>query len=171
MAAVPDHNVYFPSASAAYGDSTFTCPGNTMAEMMSAFFAPDQVWNYRYNVIDPDNIAAGVGVPHTFETSAIFGPGFVGSSADSFFSTDSYFSTNAEIVPVTMMYFISFVTALDPNIHRSIDAPVWENWGSFGADKRLRLKLETNATFMEEVPDFLTTRCALWKDLSTAMEI
>nr|XP_043032087.1 uncharacterized protein INS49_002780 [Diaporthe citri]KAG6368567.1 hypothetical protein INS49_002780 [Diaporthe citri] len=162
---LPKHAAYFPSAAAAYGDATFTCPGNTMAETMSSFYEPGKVWNYRYNVIDPGNVAAGLGVTHTFETAAVFGPGYAGNVAD------SYYTTNAEIVPVVMNYYISFVRALDPNVYRYPGTPVWETWGDFGAGRGLRLKFETNDTVMEEVPQQLADRCALWKDLSHAMEV
>ena len=162
---LPNHAAYFPSAAAAYGDAAFTCPGNTMAETMSSFFEPAKVWNYRYNVIDAGNVAAGLGVTHTFEMAAIFGPGFAGSAAD------SYYTTNADIVPVVMNYYISFVRALDPNVHRYPGTPVWEAWGDMGGGRGFRLKFETNDTAMEEVPQQLADRCALWKDLSYAMEV
>lgn len=162
---LPNHAAYFPSAAAAYGDGTFTCPGNEIAETMSKFYDPSKVWNYRYNVIDPGNVAAGLGVTHTFETAAIFGPGFAGSVAD------SYYTTNAEIVPVVMNYYISFIRALDPNVYRYPGTPVWETWGDFGGGRGFRLKFETNDTVMEEVPQQLADRCALWKDLSNAMEV
>jgi acetylcholinesterase len=162
MAPLPEHAAFFPSASAAYGDSTFTCPGNLMAESLAKFFSPDQVFNYRYNVLDPGNVAAGLGVPHTFETAAIFGPGFAGAAAA------SYFTTNAAIVPVTMDYFISFVKALDPNPYKDPSAPEWQPFG-FGQGQRL--KIQTNATSMESVPQSLTEDCLLWNSLAPTMEV
>ncbi|KAG8159694.1 hypothetical protein KVR01_010331 [Diaporthe batatas] len=162
---LPNHAAYFPSAAAAYGDGTFTCPGNTMAETMSKFYEPGKVWNYRYNVIDPGNVAAGLGVTHTFETAAVFGPGYVDNVPA------SYYTTNANIVPVVMNYYISFIRALDPNVYRYPGTPVWETWGDFGGGRGFRLKFETNDTVMEEVPQQLADRCALWKDLSNAMEV
>ncbi|KAI3397172.1 hypothetical protein diail_11146 [Diaporthe ilicicola] len=162
----PNHAAYFPSAAAAYGDATFTCPGNNMAEAMTSFYEPGKVWNYRYNVIDPVNIAAGLGVPHVFETAAVFGPGFTGTAAE------SYYTTNAEIVPVVMSYYISFIRALDPNVYKYPGTPVWETWGDLGVTGRgFRLKFQTNDTVMEEVPQQLADRCALWKDLSDTMEV
>ncbi|POS79853.1 carboxylesterase [Diaporthe helianthi] len=163
---LPMHGAYFPSAAAAYGDSTFTCPGNTMAETMSKFYEAGKVWNYRYNVADPGNTAIGYGVLHTFESAAIFGPGYTGGAA-----ADSYYTTNANIVPVVMNYYISFVRALDPNVYRYPGTPVWETWGDAEGGKGFRLKFETNDTVMEEVPQQLVDRCALWKELSNAMEV
>lgn len=163
---LPEHAAYFPSAAAAYGDSTFTCPGNTMAETMATFYDSDEVWNYRYNVLDPSLLAEGLGVPHTIETTAIFGLGFAGSVSD------SYYTTNAAIVPVVMNYWISFVRSLDPNTYRYEQAPIWETWGdlSNSTGRGYRLKLQTNDTKMEEVPQQLADRCALWKELHDATE-
>lgn len=162
----PRHAAYFPSAAWAYGDAAFTCPGNTMAESMAEFYDSDKVWNYRYNVLDPTMLAEGVGVPHTFETTAIFGPGFAGSVSE------SYYTTNEAIVPLVMNYWISFVRALDPNTHKSEMAPVWETWGGDEDEhgRGNRLKFQTYDTVMEEVSQELADRCALWKILSNAME-
>ena len=163
---LPEHAAYFPSAAAAYGDSTFTCPGNTMAETMASFYNSDEVWNYRYNVLDPSLLAKGLGVPHTIETTAIFGLGYAGSVSE------SYYTMNAAIVPVVMGYWISFVRALDPNTYRYGGAPIWKTWGdlSNSTGRGYRLKLQTNDTKMEEVPQQLADRCALWKEMHDAME-
>ncbi|KAL7956223.1 alpha/beta-hydrolase [Trichoderma compactum] len=155
---LPEHAAYFPSAEAAYGESTFTCPGNTIASSVARFFDPRRVWNYHYNVLDPDNVASGLGVPHTFETSAVFGPGYAGPSAA------SYFTTNAAIVPVTMHYFLSFVTKLNPNAAKFHAAPNWDPWGQ-GTGQRIRL--QTNNTAMEPVPVGQIARCSLWKSLQS----
>ncbi|ROV99811.1 hypothetical protein VSDG_02957 [Cytospora chrysosperma] len=161
---VPEHAAYFPSTAAAYGDAAFTCPGNTMAESMASLYDSRKVWNYRYNVLDPSLLAAGIGVPHTFETAAIFGPGYAGSASE------SYYTTNAAIVPVVMNYWISFVRALDPNTYKYEMAPVWETWGDNGGGRGNRLKFQTDDTVMEEVPQQLADRCAMWKRLRDAME-
>ncbi|KUI59697.1 Lipase 1 [Cytospora mali] len=160
----PEHAAYYPSAAAAYGDSTFTCPGNTMAESMSSFYDSYKVWDYRYNVLDPSILAEGFGVPHTFETSAIFGPGYAGSASE------SYYTINAEIVPVIMSYYVSFIRSLNPNTYRYQGSPAWETWGDLGNGRGFRLKIQTNDTVMEEVPQQLADRCSLWRELSRAME-
>jgi acetylcholinesterase len=161
MPPMPEHAAYFPSASAAYGESTFTCVGNQMAFSLSKYFSADKVWNYRYNVQDPTLLAEGQGTPHTIELSAIFGPGYAGNAME------SYYTTNAALVPITMHYWISFVKALDPNPYRYPGAPVWEPWGR-GTGQRLRL--QTSETEMERVPRELTERCALWRAVANAME-
>ncbi|KAJ6188095.1 hypothetical protein N7519_003003 [Penicillium mononematosum] len=105
---LPKHAAYFASAAGAYGDATFTCPGNFMTAAMAGSFSSDLAWNYRYNVRDPTNIANGMGVPHVFDLPAIFGVGKTNEPAL------SYASSNAKIVPVTMHYYLSFVRFLNP---------------------------------------------------------
>lgn len=161
MDPLPKHAAYFPSAAAAYGEATFTCPGNHMAASMSRYFSPGKVWNYRFNVQDPAEIANGMGVPHVFDLPAIFGVG------DTNEPTYSYANTNSPIIPITMDYYISFIKALDPNEYRNENAPVWLSWGN---NQGQRLKLQTNSTQMEEVPPEQTARCAMWMGLAAAME-
>lgn len=162
MPPLPGHNTWFPSASAAYGDATFTCPGNEMTATMSKWFSSNQVWNYRFNVLDPVNLASGLGVPHTFETSAIFGVGYAGDAAE------SYSTINAGILPITMHYFISFIETLNPNTHKLFSAPEWQPWGR---GKGQRIRLQTNNTDMESIPQHLLKKCELWKGLGASMEI
>ncbi|OTA03809.1 dipeptidyl peptidase 5 [Trichoderma parareesei] len=156
LASLPDHAPYFPSAEAAYGDATFICPGNTVAAIAARHFDPRRVWNYRYNVQDPDLVASGLGVPHTVEMPAILGLASVGGTPA------SYYTTNAAIVPVTMHYFLSFVMNLNPNVAKYATAPQWDPWGQ-GTGQRLRL--QTNNTAMEPVPADQRARCRLWSHL------
>ncbi|PWY77310.1 EstA precursor [Aspergillus sclerotioniger CBS 115572] len=158
---LPRHAAYFGASSAAYGDATFTCPGNHVA-LSTAKYSPNAVWNYRVNIIDKSNIAGGIGVPHTFELPAIFGAGSTGTLS----SGSSYLSYNAEIIPVTMHYFISFVQTLNPNTYRYSTAPEWKTWGNGE-----RLRLQTNDTAMEVIPETSVQLCALWKELAETMEM
>ncbi|KAJ5537554.1 hypothetical protein N7494_007033 [Penicillium frequentans] len=161
MKALPKHAAYFPSAAAAYGDSTFTCPGNHMSASMAHFVSSDKVWNYRCNILDPTEIADGMGVPHVFEMPAVFGLGETNEASASFATT------NADMVPIIMDYFISFIKTLNPNKFRNENAPMWRAWGS-GTGERLRL--QTNSTAMEDVPKAQVQRCAMWQKLATTME-
>jgi acetylcholinesterase len=143
---------------------TFTCPGNQIAAAMAQHFSSSQVWNYRYNVLDAANVAAGLGVPHTFETPAIFGPPNGNCQPE----TCSYDSYNEPIVPVLQDYWISFVKTLNPNTLRDAGSPVWQPWGT--GDVARRLKVQTNATEMENVPSDQATRCGFWRRLADDME-
>ncbi|KAJ5618793.1 Carboxylesterase type B [Penicillium lagena] len=158
---LPKHAAYFPSASAAYGESTFTCPGNLMAAAMARTFGPDKVWNYRYNVRDPIEIANGMGTPHVFDLPAIFGIGETNEP------TLSYPSINKDIINTGMDYYISFVKVQNPNYFKNAKAPEWKPWGSGSGQ---RMKLQTNSTQMEAVPRSQLDRCKLWLNLAASME-
>ncbi|KAF7617020.1 triacylglycerol lipase [Aspergillus flavus] len=162
MQPVPLHAEYFPAASAAYGDAVFTCPGIHMSTKMTELYAVggEKVWSYRYNVQDPENLSKGLGVPHTFETEAIFGPDYGGGLSS------SITNINAGIVPIVMNYYISFVKSLDPNSFRAEGAPYWMPWGSGE-----RLKIQTNQTAMEVIPGMQADRCALWEALAPVMNV
>lgn len=159
---LPKHNAWFPSVSAAYGDATFLCPGNSLSASMSRHYSPNKVWQYRCYITNAANVANGVGTTHTFEMPAILGT----SSRSSVDAT--WFNENAASVPVTMHYYISFIKTLDPNIYRYQGAPVWEPWGSRNGR---RLRLQTNATVMEDVPWNMTRACRMWDDFSDTMEV
>ncbi|KAJ0418582.1 carboxylesterase estA [Aspergillus carlsbadensis] len=153
---VPRHGAYFPTASAILTDAAFTCPGLHMTRSKARRGCRDS-WNYRYNVQDPFSQAMGWGVPHTVETTAIFGLDYGGG-----IGFPSMADTNAPIIPIVMNYFISFVRELDPNTLRHGTAPFWQPWGA----ARQRLKIETNDTVMERVPSVQQARCALFKRLA-----
>ncbi|KAL3441434.1 Alpha/Beta hydrolase protein [Aspergillus insuetus] len=153
---VPRHAAYFPTASAILTDVSFTCPGLEMTRTASLWDST-MSWNYRYNVQDPTSLAMGWGVPHTVETTAIFGLEYGGS-----IGFPSLLDTNAPIIPIVMNYFVSFVRELDPNVLRHETAPVWQPWGA----AQQRLKIETNNTLMERVSRDQQGRCALFKKLA-----
>lgn len=161
MPLLPNHAAYFPSAAAAYGDATFTCGGILISKYVTQFVSPAQSWNYRYNVQDPANIAAGLGVPHTSETPAIFGVGYAGGIGT------SLQTTNAAIVPVVMDYYISFVTTLNPNTRKDPTAPYWDNFGTANGE---RLRIQTNDTAMEYIDQTTEERCQLWWSLYRTMQ-
>lgn len=162
MDAMPQHNAYFPSASAAYGDMCFTCPGNQIASALARYNDPNLVWNYRYNVMDPETVAKGLGVHHDQEWWTIFGPVRYEASEPA-----SDFTSNAAMIPITRHYWISFVRALNPNTFKVPQAPEWQPWSS-GAGQRIRL--ETNNTAMEPIPQDLIDRCTFWKGLAVSTE-
>ena len=164
MAPVPDHPAYFPSAAAAYGEATFTCVGIYISQKFATLNDPYKVWYYRYNVLQPIDIDSGMGVPHVSELPAIFGLGNVDDDPNS-----DYKTLNAEIIPVVMNYFISFIRDLSPNRYKFSGAPHWESFGD-GKDGGRRLKLQTNVTAMELIPQDQLKRCEFWRSLAVTME-
>ena len=96
----------------------------------------------------------GLGVTHTVEVNAIWGPECcVGGGAP-----DSYNSTgvNANIVPVIQGYWTSFIRSFNPNTYRAAGTPMWE---VSGGDGYSRIHFVTNATAMEVVPADQRERC------------
>ncbi|KAF8515628.1 Alpha/Beta hydrolase protein [Gautieria morchelliformis] len=73
-APLPQHAPFFPSASAAYDETTFTCPG---LEISTALAKYTKSWNYRYNVLTPASIATGLGSSHTSEMPNAYHTSFV----------------------------------------------------------------------------------------------
>jgi acetylcholinesterase len=163
----PNHSFYFAATESAYGELTFTCPGIEISNSLATYNSPAQVWNYRYNVQDEANIAAGLGVPHVSEQPAIFG---VNESAYKLCDDCSYVTYNSPIIPVLQSYWISFVVSLNPNTHKDPAAPVWETWTGSGASPLQRIKIQTNATEMEVVPQAQIDRCNFWKSLAEVTE-
>lgn len=158
----PLHAAWFGPAADAYGDGTFTCPGLTISDTVSQYVSREESWNYRYNVLDPTLEAEGLGVPHTIETPAIFGLGDTGTVAATSLET-----TNAPIVPIVMDYYLSFVQTLNPNPLKSKTAPYWHSYG----ESHQRLKIQTNDTMMENIPEVQQERCKLWEDLYKTMQV
>lgn len=164
MPAEPNHAAWFPSSSMAYGEATFICPAISIlsAYRVASLNTNTQLWNYRYNVQDANNLAAGLGVPHLWESFAVFGPTNLGGQT----APESYLTYDAAIVPVVMDYFLSFVQRHDPNPLRSAGAPAWADWGSTGTSNGTRLVMETNQTRMELVSGAQMERCAFWDGLA-----
>lgn len=175
LPALPRHESWYPTASKAYGEATFICPNvnilnglsrsardvNTQQVALANTKNATRLFAYRYNVQDYDNIASGIGVPHIFDSPAIFGPGNCPTAP-------SYWTYNAPIVPVFMAYHISFVRSLDPNTYRRRGGPVWEAWG--GGDSMRRLVVETGNTRMETVPGEEAGRCEFWLRMGDILE-
>jgi acetylcholinesterase len=159
MAPLPLHAPYFPSVSAAFGESTFVCPSTIVLQSYVKQSHPETTWSYRINIQEVDAIEAGLGVRHTFEIPAIFGPGYAGEAG-------SFATYNAAIVPIIMHYWISFVRALDPNAYKHESAPIWKTYGN----EQRKIVLETNATVLETVNDELLERCKFWEGLTDTLE-
>lgn len=173
---LPKHNVWFPSASAAYGDATFICPtyvilnsllnSATVSKPSSRSNGVESssvgIWSYRYNVHDAYNTAQGLGIPHVYESFAVFGVDMLPMGP----SSQSYRTYNAPIIPVVMNYWISFVRALDPNVYRDPAAPEWQPWTS----QHRRMLLQTGASAMENLTSIEEARCSFWQSIGPTIQ-
>ncbi|KAI1504016.1 Alpha/Beta hydrolase protein [Biscogniauxia marginata] len=151
----PNTGCYWRQVSDAYGDMRYMCPGIFVSSAM-ANYSTTGAYNYRYNVEDPAQVAAGYGVPHTVELNAIWGPENVGPRGS---PPASYYpdGVNAAVIPVIRAYWISFIRTFDPNKYRYPDAARWEVWSPKSQD---RLLFETGGnTTMESVDQTTRNRC------------
>jgi carboxylesterase type B len=145
---------YYNRASLAYGDVSYSCYGLSFAAAFAAANLP--VYSWLYNVIDPVNTEVGIGVFHTWEVGAVWGPGnAVNIAAPA--GADSYTNINKGIVPVVQAYWTSFARAHDPNVWRLEGSPEWKTWGP-----GQRLKIQTNSTAMEMVDRQQIENCEFW---------
>ncbi|KAK4658946.1 hypothetical protein QC762_106000 [Podospora pseudocomata] len=157
----PARDCWREQLSQVYGDMRYMCPNIYMS---SAF--PDHgfnnAWNYRWNIEDPDQIAAGLGVPHVSEISALFGPEYVLEPYISAPRTYREGELNGNAVDVIQKYWISFIKTFDPNTERAQGTARWEK---FDSKKLSRLRFDTGGkTEMEYVGSELARRCTLLFD-------
>ncbi|KAI0117388.1 alpha/beta-hydrolase [Daldinia grandis] len=166
QAALPLHAPWFPSAATAYGEATFICPTNTLlASYTRRRDSAARAWSYRYDVYDAANAALGLGVPHIWESWAVFGPD---SQRGAGRGPTSYYNEAAAVVPWVMDYWISFVRTLDPSALRTPGAPVWEVWDAEGGGERLLMQVGNFS--METVPDDQRERCGFWEGLAPGLQ-
>lgn len=149
---VDDQGAYFRQLAWGYGETRYICPTIYVSGVYANASVPN--WNYRWNVQDPESIADGLGVTHTIETNAIWGPENTNGGAP-----DSYMEggVNYGIVAPTQAYWTSFIRTYDPNTYKLASSPQWENWSEENPSRRM--KFETNSTMMESVPEAQQHRC------------
>ncbi|KAK5133937.1 hypothetical protein LTR08_007057 [Meristemomyces frigidus] len=150
----PGAGSYWRQVSNGYGELRYTCPG----VFISGVFAEmglESNWNYHWNVIDANSAASGLGVSHTVEVNAIWGPENTNGGAPA-----SYFEggSNYPIVAVVQGYWTSFIRSYDPNTYRLPGTPTWEAWTK--ENEFQRLMFQTGNTQMEAVPADQQARCA-----------
>ncbi|CAJ2509146.1 Uu.00g141720.m01.CDS01 [Anthostomella pinea] len=151
----PSAGCYWRQVSDVYGQMRYMCPGLYISSAMTRHGVA-RSYSYRYDVEDPAQVAQGLGVPHTVELNAIFGPenlGYAGSAPASYYRN----GTNAAVVPVIQAYWTSFIRSFDPNRYRYPGSAIWEVWSERAQD---RLLFETGGkTRMELVDDTTRRRC------------
>ncbi|KAH0282182.1 triacylglycerol lipase-like protein [Aureobasidium namibiae CBS 147.97] len=167
----PFHNLYFSSSAAAYGESSFKCPGYLIGTSMAAAGLASSVWQYNFNQTIPAIATAGFGVMHQSDLGALFG-GSVGSSTGFFDLADnvenavlfeSYNAGNKMSSTIAMDYLISFVRSLDPNTFKASAAPRWN--AAFASHSAEQMRIQDIGTQMEQISTDFIARCAFWTDL------
>jgi acetylcholinesterase len=156
---------YFQAAQM-YGDLAFSCPALEFARELSAGGVP--VHLFRNNIVDPVELAAGYIVPHTWEVPAVWGPEYesdyvVLPGADSY----DVGGVNHAMVDVVQKYWTSFViTNGNPNTLRGSASPLWPLYSN-----NSRLKLQTNATAVEDITQVELERCEFWRGIASRTRI
>ncbi|KAI1184727.1 vacuolar triacylglycerol lipase [Nemania serpens] len=162
MASCPSSGCFWRQVSDAYGDMRYTCPGLFVSSAATNYSAPKS-YSYRYNVEDADQVAQGLGVPHTVEVNAIFGPDNVPGAPASYFPGGA----NAAVVPVIQAYWTSFIRSFDPNKYRLAGSAQWD---TFSPDAPARLLFETGGNMtMETVDDGVRSRCSYLISIGAAV--
>ncbi|KAI1411979.1 alpha/beta-hydrolase [Hypoxylon sp. FL1857] len=149
----PNTGCYWRQVSNVYGDMRYMCPNLYISSAMTRH-GIGRSYNYRYNVEDPQQMAEGLGVPHTAELTAIWGPQYTNGSPPKSYVANG---TNVAVIPVIQAYWTSFIRTFDPNTYKHPSAATWEKWD---AGEQNRLLFETGGkTAMENVDKNTTTHC------------
>ncbi|KAK5658918.1 hypothetical protein OQA88_1733 [Cercophora sp. LCS_1] len=156
----PGAGCWWRQASHVYSELRYVCPTLFVTSMLKKY-GVGGIYGYRWNVEDSEEMAAGLGVPHTVEVNAIFGPGNVNGSVPLSYLANG---ANAEAVPVVQGYWASFIKSLDPNLYRHKGAAEWKTWD---ADEKERLLFYTGGhTGMESIEGDLVDRCKYWESIA-----
>lgn len=163
----PMHGPWFPSASAAFGDTVLAC----QAIALSSYLAPfADTWNYRYNVNTPSQEALGIDVYHQCELPPLYG------KSNAMLPQFQPGPESFNMTPFLQKYYTNFVRFLDPN-EPSVNQ-TWPQWkpsqliGTSGT--RLVFSLNESANFepvigFEKVSDHQLSLCAFWRTLENKM--
>lgn len=153
----PNEGCYYRQLSDTYGEMRYMCPGIYVTAAYVDYGVP-QSWHYRWNVEDPEQVAAGEGVPHTVELNAIFGPfNTQGNSPDSYYPN----GTNANAVPVVQAYWTSFIRSYDPNTYRLDGTVEWQPWDD-GSQQRILFDTGGLTSMESLAGSELMQRCEYW---------
>lgn len=164
----PNAGCYWRQTSNVYGEARYMCPALYITSSLQRYGIRNS-YAYLWNVEDPEQVAKGLGVPHTSEFEAIIGPEYAPAND----SPDSYKAggINAKASPVIQKYWTNFIQTLDPNKspnkHASPVETIWTKWTPRSQD---RLVFQTGGkTEMKNIGDGLRKRCAFWARSSLGM--
>jgi carboxylesterase type B len=116
-------------------------------------------------VEDPEQMAQGLGVPHTSELEALIGAEYTDKAPKSYQIGEK----NRPATPVIQRYWTSFIRTLDPNTFRQEGSVEWTAWGR---DNQARVVMNTGGkTEMEDIDDGLRERCEYWYKHGVEMKL
>ncbi|KAJ1324078.1 acetylcholinesterase [Microdochium nivale] len=167
----PNTGCWWRQAADMYGEARYNCPGLFLVDTLTSASTPSPakkqnppVFMYQYDVVDPATAAAGLGVPHTVETYAIWGPeNLLGSAPKSYLPG----GINEGAIPVMQGYWTSFMRSLDPSVHRAAGSAEWTAWrGKYDEGKRV-LVSTGGKTEMQRVEEHMPGQVARCEYLAT----
>ena len=167
----PNEGCFWRQTSNMYQEVRYMCPALYTTSVMAAAANDGSTRSYHYlwNVEDPDQIAAGLGVPHTIDLEALIGYDYAEDVPESYQEGE----INERATPNIRGYWTSFMRTLNPNSHRAPDTAEWVPWagpagelrrrggGHCGSQKRLVFGTG-GATNMTAIDGGLKMRCDYW---------
>ncbi|RDL38909.1 Carboxylic ester hydrolase [Venustampulla echinocandica] len=144
----PSAAPYWRPAADAYGDMRYTCPGIFLS-VSYPNHSVNESWNYRWDVVRPENAKSGLGVTHVADQGAIWG---------------NAGPVEAPLSPMMQAYWTSFIRTKNPNTHKLPNAPEWGEFLPKGQIpnspmRRIHFVNDVKATAMETVDDNLQLKC------------
>lgn len=188
-------NCWYRQLSDVYGDMRYMCPGlyissvyanpsqhskrdlnlahfigggslRARAERRGSETYLPRSYAYRYNVEDADQVAKGLGVPHTAEVAAIFGPDNVFGGGPKSYSDAK---GNGKSVNVVQQYWASFIKYYDPNVGRAKGSAEWKTFGLNGQQQRMLFD-SNGETSMEIVASDQQKKCAYLQGIGPSIK-
>lgn len=160
----PQPGCRWRQVSTAYGDMRYKCPGLYINHQYNSH-GETASWAYQWNVEDPAQIADGVGVPHTVEVHAIFGPNNTHGQAPR-----SYYPgmSNSQAVAIAQAYWTSFIRTLDPNTYRVANSAKWTTYSKH--DMRRLVVNSGGRTEMVAMPGKLRDACNFFAEIGSRIK-
>lgn len=159
----PSPGCYWRQVSDVYGQMRYMCLGLYISATLARHNFSSS-WNYLYDVQDPDQVNAGLGVPHTAEVNAVFGPEYVGGGYPASYADGG---VNVPVTPVVQGYWTSFMRTHDLNTRRRSGSVEWESWTE---EREQRMVFGTGGeTKMEEAGGESLGRCEYFADIGSCI--
>lgn len=158
----PKVGCYWRRTANVYQEIRYMCPALHANAIMRSF-APS--YAYQYNVEDPEQMEAGLGVPHTIDLEALIGAEYTDEAPVSYQEGE----INERITTVIQGYWTSFMRTLDPNKYREEGTAEWAAWGE-GESGQNRMILGTGGrTEMVNIGSAFRERCEYWVQQAAGM--
>lgn len=166
----PSPGCWWRQASNVYGEARYMCPALYITSAMQKF-GIENSYAYLWNVEDPEQIAQGLGVPHTSEYEALIGPEYC--PPDDVPASYNKGQINYPASGVIQKYWTNFIQTLDPNKSPNKHAtPPETKWTKWNCNNQDRLVFQTGGkTEMKNIGDALRKRCQFWAKNAVSIRI